>query len=391
MNDNNFLSQAKLMAPSLIDFRRKLHRNPELGFSLPHTKKVIEEELDQAGISWQEFGGSIVAELGKGSDNALLLRSEMDALPMQEESGLPFSSIIPNQAHCCGHDLNAAMLLGTLKLLKKNNIKCRIVGLFQAAEETGQGAKRLVDEGFIEKFRVEDAIKMHVNAKLPLGKLSYGRGKMFASNTSFDVVIHGKGSHGARPFEGKDPVNMAVQLYNVLNSIVARETNVFSHNIFSIISIKTGDSYNVIPETVTMQCSLRTYDEQNRLYLEQRFKEAIAGLASAFNIKIDYKVINCMPSLITTPEFVDQLLLMAEEIIPKTQIVSKPEIKYGSEDFSFIAQKLRKVASMSIGAGPTSTEGYPYGQHNTKVVFNEDCIAYGCALLAWWAYSYGQN
>lgn len=385
---NKILKTAQGLLPELIEFRREIHAHPEIGFELYNTKKIITERLNSAGIEWEEFAGSIVAKVGKEDGKSILLRTEMDALPMQEESGLPFQSRIPKQAHCCGHDLNAAILLGALKLLKKDLSKGRVVGLFQAAEETGEGAKALMDNDFLQKYNLDTGISMHVNAKFPLGKLGYGKGKMFASNTSFDVVIHGKGSHGARPFEGKDPVNMVVQLYNVLNSIVAREVNVFKHNIFSIISIKTGDSYNVIPDTVTMQCSLRTYDEESRLYLEKRFRKAIDGMAAVFGVTMDYIVKNCMPSLSTTPEFVDFLLKHATEVIPKEQIATNPDIKYGSEDYAFIAQKLKQVASMSIGAGPSLTKGYQYGQHSSKVVFNEDAIAYGSALQAWWALNY---
>ena len=385
---NQFLKKAQELEPLLIAFRRKIHTHPEIGFELNHTKKAIEKELDQAGIHWEEFAGSLIAVIENSPGKTYMIRAEMDALPMDEESGLSFSSKIPGKAHCCGHDLNASMLLGALILLKQSCVQGRIIGLFQAAEETGQGAKRLVDEGFLEKYGIDTGMRMHVNAKAPLGRLGYGKGKMFASNTSFDVVIHGKGSHGARPFEGKDPVNMAVQLYNLLNSVTARETNVFDHNIFSIVSLLTGDSYNVIPDTVTMKCSLRTYDEKNRIYLEKRYQEVIAGMAKAFNAQIDYNVINTIPSLSTTPDFVDKMLKEAQDIIPENQIAPAPEIKYGSEDFAFTASQMKQVASMSIGAGISPEEGYRYGQHNAKVIFNEKCIALGSALQAWWAFQY---
>lgn len=242
-----------------------------------------------------------------------------------------------------------------------------------------------MDADFLNKFNIVSGISMHVNAKLSLGKLGYGKGKMFASNTSFDVVIHGKGSHGARPFEGKDPINIAVQIYNVLNSIVAREVNVFKHNIFSVTSINAGDAYNVIPETVIMKCSLRTYDEESRKYLENRFWEVLKGMESVFDVKIEYTIHSFVPSLVATPDFVDNLLDLAKKIIPLDQIDSQPAIKYGSEDFAFIAKHLKQIASMSIGAGPDKSTPYLYGQHNSKVLFNEEAILYGCALQSWWA------
>lgn len=382
---HKIIQEAKLLLPELIQFRRTLHQYPEIGFDLVKSKTELIKRLESKNLSWEEFEGSIVVKLGNGGNSALLLRSELDALPMNEESGLLFSSKTPNRAHCCGHDMNAAILLGALILLKKHNIKGPVVGLFQAAEEIGEGAKRLMDADFLNKFNIVSGISMHVNAKLSLGKLGYGKGKMFASNTSFDVVIHGKGSHGARPFEGKDPINIAVQIYNVLNSIVAREVNVFKHNIFSVTSINAGDAYNVIPETVIMKCSLRTYDEESRKYLENRFWEVLKGMESVFDVKIEYTIHSFVPSLVATPDFVDNLLDLAKKIIPLDQIDSQPAIKYGSEDFAFIAKHLKQIASMSIGAGPDKSTPYLYGQHNSKVLFNEEAILYGCALQSWWA------
>lgn len=387
----DFKLEAEQLVPELIKFRRYIHENAETGFDLPLTTKAITSRLDALQIPWEIIGGGIVATVGKG-DKQLLLRSEMDALPMAEENNLPFRSKC-QRAHMCGHDMNATMLLGTVTLLKKHEseLKGQLVALWQPNEEgtdkNESGAERVVRAGFFKKYPVKDGFHFHLNAKSPLNYLNYGKGKTFASSTTFYIHLYGKSAHGSRSYEGKDPLNASIQLYNILHSIVNKEIDVFKHVIFYMLPM-SANTVNMVPDEVTMNCHLLCYDYESEKYLMQRFREAAEGVAMALRIKQKFEVIYHVPLVETSPTLADELLQSARKVLPDSRINDEPEVKRGAEDMAYLADEMDRVCSFFLGAGPDENTPYEYGQHSTKVVFNEKTLPVGVALESTMVFDY---
>lgn len=386
----DFREEAKEIVPELLEFRHYIHEHAETGFELPLTTKAITDRLDALNVPWENVGGGIVATVGKGEKN-ILVRSEMDALPMCEENDLPFRSKA-NRAHMCGHDMNATMLLGTITLMKRHEaeLKGQMVALFQPNEEgtdSPSGGEAVINAGFLQKYHVKKGFHFHLNAKSPLNFLNYGKGRVFGASTSFRITLKGKSSHGSRSYEGRDPMNAAIHLSNIMYSIVYKEVDVFRHTIFYILPF-TASTCNMIPDEIVMNCRLLCYDDDVTPYLMKRFQEAAEGVGHALQITPVFEKLSYVPGYSATPEFTDLLLKSAAKVLPPDRISKEPEVKRGAEDFAFIANHLEAKTGFFLGAGPDENTPYEYGQHSTKVVFNEKTLPVGVALESTMVYDY---
>lgn len=322
-------------------------------------------------------------EIEGENETNILFRADMDALPMPELTDLSFKSKNDN-AHCCGHDIHVTSLLGLLKYIKKNRLKGTVYALFQADEEGGTGASELIKSGLLDRYYFERLFALHVDAKLPYKKISYGMGQTFASNSNFSIKIIGKSAHGARAYEGIDPINIGLKLCELFYSVIYRECNVFNHNIFSITSFNSGYSYNIVPNEANILATLRCYDLDSKEYIVSRFKNIIKSLENLYNIQIEFKIDKQIPIVVTDTKFTQEILESVSDFDKNMYIKSitkKPALKLGSEDFAFLSEKIEKSAYFFIGAGPCENEGYVVGQHNSKVVFNENAILVALELL----------
>ena len=391
---NDILTRALQLKDEIIENRRYLHQNAELGLDLPITSAYIKEKLEEMGYSVKTVGKSgLCVTVGKAGTKTILLRADMDALPLNEESGLPFSSKT-DAAHCCGHDMHAAMLLGASKLLKEleSNLKGMVKLVFQPGEETGNGAKEMLDNGILESPIPDAVLAMHVNAKAPAGRLDYGKGCTFCSNDNLEIVVQGQGGHGARPHESIDPIKVAVQIYQALQTIRTSEINPMQTMILTITSINGGNSYNSIPSSVVIKGTLRTYDENVRQKAVKRIKELSESVAKSYSASAEVTFLDSLPPMYCSEGFTDEILGYAADIVSKDNISNVPEVKMGSEDFAFITEKYPDTSGyLFLGAGPDDKNGYPYGQHNTKVVFNEDVMPYGASVMAHCAIKWLEN
>lgn len=257
--------------------------------------------------------------------------------------------------------------------------------MFQPGEEDGTGAKRMVEKGILDDRKINYALALHVDAKSPLGLIDYGYGSTFASNDNFEINIFGKGGHGARSYETIDPINVAFNIYNGLNNIINREIDPFNHTLFSITSIEAESTYNIIPDSAKMKGTFRTYNEKERKYLLERFENAVKMISNAFMAKSEYAIKSSVPSLNTSKKFTDELLNIIKDF--DIRINESPVIKRGSEDFSYVTEKIDSSAYLFIGAGKNKNEGYEYGQHNSKVIFNEEVLPLGAAILSYIAFT----
>ena len=268
----------------LICNRHYLHANAETGLHLPRTKAFIKQKLKDYGLEPQDCGEGITAMLGSGG-KVLLLRADMDALPMKEESGLDFACS-EGCAHTCGHDLHAAMLLTAAKLLKESEsqLQGRVKLMFQPAEETFEGAANMVRHGILENPQVDAALGFHVAAgKMPTGIFMYNAdGAMMFSSDGFRIHVKGRGSHGAYPQHAIDPINIACHTHISLQELIARESDPEQACILTVGQIQAGTAQNIIPETAMLAGTIRTDQKEARAHLRRRLEEVAKGTAAAF-------------------------------------------------------------------------------------------------------------
>ncbi|MGL6201720.1 MAG: M20 metallopeptidase family protein [Lachnospiraceae bacterium] len=393
---DKILQRANELKQETINNRRYLHQNPELGLTLPVTSAYVQERLEEMGYQVERLGNSgLTALAGKaGTGKTILLRADMDALPMREESGLTFASQKEDISHCCGHDLHTAMLLTAAKIIKEQEdcLEGQVKFLFQPGEETGNGAIEMIAKGILETPKPDAVLAMHVNAKAPLGKLDYGKGITFCSNDNFEILIKGMGGHGARPHEAKDPLKTANYLYQALQTIRAGEISPMEPVILTITAINGGSTYNIIPDSVTMKGTLRTYNEDFQNKVLERIRGICHTVGELFNNEILVDLKEKILPLYCAPDFTDEILSYCREVLGAHQVSRVNEVKMGSEDFAFITSKYPETSGyLFIGAGTDEENGYPYGQHSSQVVFNEDVLPLGAAVMAGSAIKWLQN
>lgn len=377
----NFYQHALELQDDTIAHRRYFHANAEPGLNTPKACAYITTKLTEYGLTPVPCGHGITATLGSGSP-CLLLRADMDALPMPEESGEPFACPTGTEAHTCGHDMHAAMLLTAAKLLKEqeDQLKGTVKFMFQPAEETFEGAQDMIDHGILEN--VDAAMALHVGGgQIPLGLYMYNStGTMMASVDGFRITLRGKGSHGAYPQNAIDPINMAVHVYLALEALIAREADPSKMCVLTVGSFNAGTAPNIIPEEAVLQGTLRTNDKENRNLLVRRIREVAEGTAAVYGGTAQLKVLSAVPPLVCDRALTEEMVGYIPELaIPNA--APWPGISASaSEDFAVIADKVPSVF-MHISAGFPDEQGQ-YPAHNPKVRFNEDCLPMGAAIYA---------
>lgn len=376
------LERVRELDGDLVRWRRYLHSHAETGMKLTETGRYVRKELEGMGyeVSPCFSPGMTCMAGGKHGGKVILLRADMDALPMEEENDLPWKSGT-GSSHCCGHDLHMAMLLGAAKILKEQEeeLRCTVKFMFQPDEEGGGGARGMVGEGLLEP-RPAAAMALHVDAKAPLGRIDYGWGKVFASNNNLEILIHGKSGHGARPHESTDPISIGVQLYQAMESCLARERSPLEPVIFSVTSIQAGNTYNIIPDSACMKASLRTYSQEAGKEILGRLEELCKGFGRMHRTEIEMRIHHSLPPVVTHIPFTEQCLDAVREF-PEELTPGGPVLKLGSEDFAFVTEEIPVCAYLFVGAGPNRREGGKYGQHTALVRFNEDCMRAGVLAM----------
>lgn len=383
MNGNDFVSEAKQMEAELIEIRRTIHRQPELGLKTEKTADLVMKKLTEMGYKPVRIGSnSVTLTVGKGDGKVILLRADMDALAMDEESGLPFASEIPGKAHCCGHDLHTTMLLGAAKLLKdhEKELPGTVKFLFQAGEENMQGARDVIEAGILENPSVDAAMAIHVNSIVPSKRMIVFSGPTAASSDLFTIKIKGRGGHGSRPDECIDPLNVASHIHIALQELQSRELRSGETGVLTIGCVKGGSTFNVIPDEAVMMGTIRTYSNEIREMLISRMQVIVENIATAFRAEVEVVFSdNYTIPLIADAEMAKQCLTALREIYPEGQIIPMSKSFPGSEDFAFISDK---VPTSFIILGANAVPGTKFGQHHPKVQFNEEVLPIGAAAYA---------
>lgn len=379
----NYYERALELKDETIANRRHIHKNAETGLDLPKTKAYVMEKLTEYGLEPKDCGYGVTATLGKGG-KVLLLRADMDALPMPEESGEEFACPTGKEAHTCGHDFHAAMLLTAAKMLKEkeDTLEGTIKFMFQPAEETFEGSKNMIENGILENPPVDAALAYHVSpGKMPIGLFMYNdKDTMMYSVDGFKITIHGKGSHGAYPHVGVDPINIGVHIHLALQELIARESDPTHSCVLTIGQFAGGTAANIIPETAVLQGTIRTNKPEARELLVRRMKEVAERTAAVYNGTVDIEMISEVPPLICNPKLTDEVVGYMQELgIPG--LTPYPGISASaSEDFAVIAEKVPSTF-MYLSAGYLDERGQ-YPAHHPKVQFNEDVCPIGAACLA---------
>ena len=379
----NYYERALELKDETIANRRHIHKNAETGLDLPKTKAYVMKKLTEYGLEPKDCGYGVTATLGKGG-KVLLLRADMDALPMPEESGEEFACPTGKEAHTCGHDFHAAMLLTAAKMLKEkeDTLEGTIKFMFQPAEETFEGSKNMIENGILENPPVDAALAYHVSpGKMPIGLFMYNdKDTMMYSVDGFKITIHGKGSHGAYPHVGVDPINIGVHIHLALQELIARESDPTHSCVLTIGQFAGGTAANIIPETAVLQGTIRTNKPEARELLVRRMKEVAEKTAAVYNGTVDIEMISEVPPLICNPKLTDEVVGYMQELgIPG--LTPYPGISASaSEVFAVIADKVPSTF-MYLSAGYLDERGQ-YPAHHPKAQFNEDVCPIGAACLA---------
>lgn len=383
----DFYDRALELKRELVENRRYLHKHAEVGMRLLVTKAFVKEKLKQYGLEPRDCGEGVTAVLGDGNGKVLLLRADMDALPMPEESGLDFACPTGKAAHTCGHDCHAAMLLTAAKMLKEceKEIHGTVKFMFQPAEETLKGSKHMVDHGILENPKVDAALAYHVGAgKLPLGVFMYNdTGTMMFSTCMFRIHIKGRGSHGAYPQEAIDPIKIGAHIYMAMQEMIQAEQDRGQNCLLTIGRFDAGAAPNVIPETAVIEGSVRSEKAIVQENLVRRIKMIIMEQAKMFGGDATFEEISSAPPLVCDPEMVKEIVGYMKELrVPG--VTPYPDVKAtASEDFAVIAEKVPSVF-IYLSAGFENWRGEATA-HNPKVQFNEEVLPVGAAYLSYCA------
>lgn len=390
------LESAKKLQEEIIAHRTFLHQNPELGMSLPITSEYVETKLTEMGITVMRMGESaITALIGNGKGKTVLLRADMDALPILEETDEAFAST-NGAMHACGHDLHTSVLLGAAKLLKERETEINgyVKLMFQPAEETLEGAKFMVENGILENPKVDAAMMMHVmtGAPVPAGLVVVPvAGKVSASSDIFDIKVFGKGGHGAMPQETVDPLNIASHIHLSLQEIISREVAAFDPVVVTIGAIIGGDAFNVIPDQAILKGTIRTFDGKTREYVKKRVVEIAESVATTFRGRAQVIYQNGCPSVSNDGGLVSIMNGAAKKIVGEKRVFPLDALMpggkmMGSEDFSYVTEHVPSVM-ISLTTGDANN-GYIYPMHHPKAKFDTTSIYEGAAVYAQFALDY---
>ncbi|MCM1025405.1 MAG: M20 family metallopeptidase [Roseburia sp.] len=377
-----FYERALELREETVAHRRWLHRNAEVGLNMPKGQAYVMEQLRACGLDPRPCGHGVTAELGREGGGTLLLRADMDALPMPEESGESFACPTGTEAHACGHDFHAAMLLTAAKMLKEKEelLSGRVRFMFQPAEETFEGAKDMMANGILEG--VDAALAYHVGAgRMPVGLFMYNSGgTMMYSVDGFRITVHGKGAHGAYPHSSIDPINIGVHIYLALEALIAREADPAKACVLTIGNFSAGSAPNIIPDTAVLQGTLRTNDSGSREKLVRRLREAALKTAEVFGGSAEIEMISQVPPLVCDAAMTEEMAGYMKEL-PIPGLTPIPGMSASaSEDFATVAEKVPSVF-MYLSAGYPDERG-DAPAHNPKVRFNEEVCPIGAACLA---------
>ena len=400
MDAKQLWEEAAKLQETLVTDRRYLHAHAETGFDLTDTLAFVKKELQEMGYEPEKCGkaGLVALAGGKKPGKVFLIRGDMDALPIEEQADVDFAC--PNgRMHACGHDMHTTMMLGAARLLKEHEdeIQGTVKLMFQPSEETFEGSKDMIVSGLLENPKVDAALMIHVMAGMP-----FEAGTVVVSSPGvsapaadyFEITVRGKGCHGSMPNTGVDPLNAAAHILIAIQEIHARELAMSDQAVLTIGTMNAGTAANVIPDSVVMGGSLRTFDEDTRSFMKERLIQISEGIAKAFRAEAEVTFGSGCPTLVNDKELAVCAEKYVKELMGKGRAFSAEELNAmsngekssktaGSEDFAYVSQEVPSIM-LALAAGQPQ-KGYCYPQHHPMVKFDEDVLAGGSAVYAYTA------
>lgn len=375
--------EVMLQLAEMKAWRHDLHAHPETAFEEQRTGAFVAEKLRAFGLEVHTGIGrtGVVGVLhGRqadgGATQAIALRADLDALHIQERSGVAHESREPGKMHACGHDGHTVMLLGAAAALqRRRHVHGTVYFIFQPAEENEGGGRVMVEEGLFERFPVRAVYGMHNWPRLPLGTMAMREGALMGAYDVFEIIATGKGAHAAMPYEGKDPMLFAAHAINALQTIVARNLHPLDAGVVSVTQVHGGDTWNVIPQEVVLRGTVRTFKPEVQDLIESRMRTIVAGVAATFEMTATLRYERRYPATVNSPEETRHALAAASAVVGAANVDTDPMPNMGSEDFAFMLQeKPGCYVWLGSGSGPACP-----GLHNPEYDFNDEALAIGAS------------
>jgi amidohydrolase len=387
----DLLDSARAIQPDVVAVRRRIHRQPEIGMDLPATQAVIVEELAKVGLEGRRGKAlsSVVAVVEGGRPGpTVLLRGDMDALPLHEDTGLEFASEVDGTMHACGHDTHVAMLLGAARLLQERRAELpgRVILMFQPGEEGFAGAKVMIDEGLLDAAgadaRPTGALAIHISTRYRSGEVHLRPGPEMASTDVIRITVRGRGGHASAPHNSLDPITVAAEIVIGLQTMVTRRVDVFDPAVVTIAQIQGGTTNNIIPESVFLFGTIRTVSPERREAVRAGVKQVAEGIAAAHGATADVDLEAGYPVTVNDPDYTAFVMETARQLVGDDAVKELPSPIMGGEDFSYVLEQVPGAMAF-LGGAPAGVdlENGP-ANHSNVVVFDEDALPVGVALYA---------
>jgi amidohydrolase len=386
----SLLAAAEAILPDVIDVRRRLHRHPEIGLQLPATQAVVVDSLRAIGLEPRlgESTTSVVVVVdGARPGPTILLRGDMDGLPLREDTGLPFASGNPGTMHACGHDTHVAMLLGAARLLaeRRGMLSGRVLLMFQPGEEGYHGARFMLEEGLLEDGAhgaggVERAVAIHISTQYPAGTIALRPGPLMASSDAIRATVRGRGGHASAPHMALDPIPTAAELVLALQVAVTRAVDPFDPAVLTIARISGGTTNNIIPGTVEIEGTIRTVSAKTRALMHDLVRRVASGVAAAHGTTVDLEIVPGYPVTVCDPDVTAWVRGLAVDLVGEASVHDLEQPIMGAEDFSYVTERVPGMMAF-LGACPPSEDPETGPQlHSSLVVLDEASMALGIAL-----------
>jgi len=388
----NFLDMAKNIENELIEIRRDLHENPELGFDLFRTSQKVKDFLSVEGIEFYEVAGTGICAIIKGKgERTIALRADMDALPLEDKKICSYSSKIEGKMHACGHDAHATILLGTAKILNsmKDELSGNVKLFFEPAEETTGGAPLMIKAGVLQNPNVDAVIGLHVEEWLEAGTVGLKRDVAYAASNPFTIKIIGKGGHGASPHVTIDPIVIASNVIVCLQNIVSREIPPTDPAVITIGSIHGGTAQNIIPEEVIISGIIRTMKSEHREYIKTRLVQIVEGIVNSMRGKCEINIEESYPCLYNNDELAEMFEKKASEVIGEENVYKLDQPTMGVESFAYFSME-RPALFYFLGSGNVE-KGIVNPAHGSLFDIDESCLKVGVAMQCKLAYEFLLN
>lgn len=383
-----WLDGAKALLPDAVTLRRRVHETPELGLFLPETVKAVREALDGLDVTIEEgpsSSGLMVTLKGPSQGRTIVLRGDMDALPMPEDTDVPFKSRVPNAMHACGHDSHTAMLAMAARLLhdRRDRLSGTVKFMFQPGEEGHFGAVKMIEDGLLDRHPKPDgAFALHITPNIPSGVFASRPGPFMASTDTIEITVWGKGGHASAPHHALDPLPIACEIVLALQSMVTRRINAFEPVVLTIARIEGGTTSNVIPETVKMLGTLRSVSENARKAAKEAIPRIATNIAKAHGAWAEVTLTEGYAVTVNDGRMVDIARDAAREMLGDAGFMPMPSAVMGAEDWSYVLQKIPGCMTF-LGVAPPGCDFHTAAPcHSNRMMLDEDAMANGIALYA---------